>query len=199
MKKLLLATTVMVATAASAASADPYNNSNDSALTGGYIGVLGGYTSTDTESSVAGFSPDVTGGDYGVFVGYKLDHYLEDSLGINAAIEAHYAWSNADDTEAGVELEKDNEWGVSFRPGISISETINPYGIIGYKQAEFEASAGPFVGEETYDGLELGIGTELVAYGDLGFRVEYAHTWYGEEDGIEPDEDTLRAGVAYHF
>tara|TARA_B100000378_G_scaffold260203_1_gene240734 strand:+ start:1287 stop:1859 length:573 start_codon:yes stop_codon:yes gene_type:complete len=190
MTRLLLATAAVVAISAPA-MADNYNNNSPfaSALTGAYIGAMGGYTYVDAD--VPGGDVNLDGGDYGVFVGYKLDQYLQNTIGVNGAIEAHYAWSGADDDG----LEKDNEWGVSFRPGLSISESINPYGILGYKRAEFEAGGD----SEDFNGFELGIGTELVAYGDFGIRAEYAHTFYSEEGDIDPDEDTLRVGVAYHF
>ncbi|MAQ70988.1 MAG: hypothetical protein CL565_02225 [Alphaproteobacteria bacterium] len=194
MTRFLLATAAVVALSAPA-MADSYNNNSPfgSALTGAYVGAMGGYSWSELDTAAG--DVDVDGADYGVFVGYKLDQYLQNSIGINGAIEAHYAWSSADGDIAGADVEKDDEWGVSFRPGLSISESINPYGILGYKRAEFETAAG----SEDYDGFELGIGTELVAYGDFGIRAEYAHTFYGEEDGVDPDEDTLRLGVAYHF
>ena len=199
MTRFLLATAAVVALSAPA-MADDYNRNNSpfgSALTGAYIGAMGGYSWSELDTTAG--DVDIDGGDYGVFVGYKLDQYLQNTIGINGAIEAHYAWSSADGDAGAIDLEKNHEWGVSFRPGLSISESINPYGILGYKRAEFEASAGGLSGEEDYDGFELGIGTELVAFGDYGVRAEYAHTFYGEEDGIDPDEDTLRIGVAYHF
>jgi len=176
---------------------------NDSSLTGFYVGALGGYGWSDLGTSIGNANP--AGGDYGLFFGYKLDQYLQNSLGINGAIEFHYAWSNADDNVAGIDVEKDHEWGVSFRPGLSFlpglssMTAINPYGILGYKRTQYSASAGAISGDESYDGFELGIGTELVAWGNMGLRAEYAHTWYHEENGIDPDEDTLRMGLAYHF
>jgi len=179
----------------SAATSGYTTNTSDStgntALTGVYLGVLGGYSWADLDGTSA--EPD--GWDYGVFAGYKLDRFLQDNIGINGAIEGYYAWSNADDTVSGTNYEKDHDWGVNFRPGFSISETINPYGIIGYRRANFKTIGS----NDNYDGFELGIGTELVAWGDYGMRLDYSHTWYEEKNGIDPSENDIRVGVAYHF
>ena len=195
MTRLLLATAAVVAISAPA-MADNYNNNSPfaSALTGAYIGAMGGYTYVDAD--VPGGDVNLDGGDYGVFVGYKLDQYLQNTIGVNGAIEAHYAWSGADDDG----LEKDNEWGVSFRPGMSIiSNTLNletvPYAILGYKRAEIETPAG----DNWHDGFELGLGTELVAWDHMSTRLEYSHTFYEEKGGIDPDDDSIRLGLGYRF
>lgn len=188
--------------------------SNDvhlSPLSGFYIGGQGGYGWTDLEIEGTGVEPDVDGWDYGVFVGYKVDAILDRTvnnwgLGMNGAIEFHYNWSEADDSIGVVDFEKNHDWGVSFRPGFSaISDMtapfgVNPYLILGYKRAEYEGSiTGVGSASENYNGFELGIGTELVAYGDFGIRLDYSHTFYGEKDGIDPDENNLMLGVSYHF
>ena len=201
MKKLLLTTAALVALSVPAFAQD-MNDGYDDPMTGLYIGAQGGYSWLEADSTVpaAGTEYDLDGAEYGVFVGYKLDRWLEPNFGITGALEAHYDWANGDDTVGGITVEKDSSWGIQFRPGFSISDTINPYGIIGYKRTEFEASAGGVTVDGDYDGFELGIGTELVSYGDLGFRVDYSHTWY-EDNGaaFDPDEHMLKAGVAFHF
>lgn len=169
-------------------------DSGSSALTGAYVGVYGGYGWTDADTG-AGGNFDMDGEDYGLFAGYKLDRLFENNLGITAAVEAFYGWSGQEDDVAGVKLEKDHEWGVSFRPGFSISETINPYAILGYRRTNFEAAGS----DEDYDGFDLGIGTELIAWGNMGLRLDYTHTFYGEENGVDPDEDNIRVGLSYHF
>ncbi len=180
----------------------------DTSLSGAYVGVYGGYGWTDTENS-NGADPSPSGTDYGIYGGYKIDSLLDQTvnqtgLGLTGALELHWGGSTADDTVGGVKIEKGREYGLSFRPGLSFLNsdslfTINPYGIIGYRNTEFEARVANLEFDETYHGFELGIGTELMAYDNLAFRVDYTHVWYGEENGIDPDEDNLRFGVGYNF
>jgi outer membrane immunogenic protein len=175
-----------------------------SPLSGVYLGGYGGYGWTDAE--ISGFEdPDINGADYGFFAGYSLDTLLDRTLGlgINGSLEGFYGWSSADGDAGGVDFEKENEWGINFRPGLSFVDDytwgLKPYGIIGYRRAEFSGSAAGASDSEHYNGFELGLGTELMAMGDFGVRLDYSHVWYGEKDGIDPDEDDLRLGVAYHF
>lgn len=173
---------------------------------GFYIGGYGGYGWTDADIGSA--SADVNGADYGLFVGAELDAFLNGWMGLTGAIEGFYGWSEADDelTVAGipVDVEKENEWGVNFRPGLTFVNQyapfgVEPYAILGYRRAEFSTSSAVGSTEADFDGFELGIGTELVAYDNIGIRLDYSHIFYEEKSGIDPDEDDLRLGVAYHF
>ena len=205
-KLLMLGTALAVVAFAAPAMAEPYanNSSNDvtmSPLSGVYLGGYGGYDWTDASADAVGVDDDLDGADYGVFVGYKLDGIFDRmnglGIGLNGAIEASYGWSSVDSGD----LEKDNEWAVSFRPGLSFineyAHGLNPYGILGWRRTEFKSTAGG--GSTDLDGFELGLGTELVAYGDFGVRLDYSHTFYEDKDGIDPDSDDIRLGVAYHF
>ncbi len=164
-------------------------------LSGPYIGVYGGYDWTDAGAA------DPAGWDGGVFVGFKLDALMKHmngmGIGMNGAVEAFYGMSNADDGP----LEKKNEWGVSFRPGFSVIDSmfsptgLNPYFILGYRNTSFEAAGN----SDRYNGFELGVGTELIARGNFGVRAEYAHTWYDSHNGIDPDSNDVRLGLSYHF
>lgn len=209
MKKLfLLSTAAALLAAAPAIAAEPHN-ANTSPFSGVYAGVYGGYDWSDADTNVAGFNPDIDGWDYGVFVGYRLDQLLDRTnglgIGLNGALEGFYGSSNSDDTVAGVNVEKDNEWGISFRPGLSFLDQmtsplgVTPYAILGYRNTEFEAAGF----DNDFHGFELGIGTELLAYGDFGVRLEYSHVWYSDETiggvNYDPDSDDIRLGVSYHF
>jgi outer membrane immunogenic protein len=200
---LALGITGMVALPAPAhAKKDGHLNGGTTPDTGLYLGLYGGYGWTDTDTDGGG-SADVNGWDYGVLGGYQFGQFIDNNMGLTLALEAFYGMSEADDEVAGVTIEKDHEWGVNFRPGFTMFNDnamgIKPYGIVGYRRAEFEATGGGFTGDETYDGLELGLGTELVAYGDVGVRLEYSHVFYGEENGIDPSENDVRLGLVYHF
>ena len=204
MKKLALATAAILAVSATPALAQDYDDDNMlSPLSGFYAGAIGGFQNGEAETDGDDF--DIDGAEYGAFVGFKADTLLDNTvnrfgLGLNGAIEAHYIWSDADGSEGGIDAEKDNEWGISFRPGLSILDDVspfglNPYGIIGYRNAEFEVDGD----SEDFSGFELGLGTEVLAYENFGVRFDYAYTWYEEKSDIDPSEHTFRAGVAYHF
>lgn len=203
MKKLLLGTAAVVAFALPQMA-----SAQESMVTAPYVGVYGGYGWADTENS-NGADPSPSGTDYGVFGGVKINSLLDQTvnktgLGLTGALEVHYGGSTADDNVGGVTIEKGREYGVSFRPGMSFLNNnaiidINPYAIVGYRNTEFEAKVAGLSADDTYHGFELGLGTELVAYDNIGVRLDYTHVWYGEENGIDPDEDNIRLGLSYNF
>lgn len=223
MKKLLLTTTALLSVSTAAHADDYYkhypNDSNPNAinnhyptsadegkispLSGVYLGGYGGYGWASADTSVG--SADVEGADYGAFVGYSLDTLLDHTIGmgINGSIEGFYGWSDADGSSNGIDYDKKDEWGVSFRPGLSFVNDyalgLKPYGILGYRRTEFQATAAGTTEKEWHNGFELGIGTEVIAHGNIGVRVDYSHVWYDEKNGIDPDGDNLRMGVSYHF
>lgn len=176
---------------------------NTTELSGPYVGVYGSHGWNDVETGVT--EGDVDGWDGGVFAGYKLDAMIERmngfGIGMNGAVEAFYGVSDAHELVGATSVEKENEWGVSFRPGFSVINKmtdpmgINPYAIIGYHNTGFKTAGH----SDRYDGFELGAGTQLIAFGDFGVRAEYGHTWYENQGGVEPDSDEVRVGVSYHF
>lgn len=204
MKKTVLLTAAALIALTGAARADyqqqaTYKDEGTiSPLSGVYVGGYGGYGWSDADFDGGG-SADLDGWDYGVFAGYSLDTLLDSTigLGINGSLEGFYGWSDQDDGS----FDKGNEWGINFRPGLSFVDDytfgLKPYGIIGYRRAEFDSTGGG--DKDWHDGFELGLGTELMAMGDFGIRLDYSHVWYDDEGGIDPDEDDLRLGVAYHF
>lgn len=209
MKSYLIAFALILAAAMPALAQQNQDRTRGttSPMTGAYIGAYGAYNWIDVDSD-AGGGADPDGWDGGVFVGYKFDRLFggnrDVGVGGTAAIEAFYGFSNIDDTSGGLTVEKDDEWGISFRPGLSFldrmtgDQGLNPYGIIGYRNTKFDMS-GALSGSERLDGFELGLGTELVAFRNAGLRLEYSHVWYDSEAGIDPDMDSVRLGVTYHF
>lgn len=196
MTGVALATFATITTPAAAQGANPY------------IGAYGGYGWTDGDTST-GPSLDPSGADYGVMAGFQASHLLGESAGSNAlamlgALEVYYGRSNADDTAGASNAEKNYEYGIRVRPGLAFLDRLSPvdvapYGIIGYRRANYEGIAGGATFDETYNGFELGIGTELIAYDNVGVRLDYTHVWYGDKNGFDPSEDNVRLGVAYHF
>jgi Outer membrane protein beta-barrel domain len=195
--------------ATSALAQNTYND-GDAAVThtplsGVYVGVYGGHNWSELDTDFSALDSNPEGWELGGFVGYKLDALMKNmdgfGIGMNGAIEGFYGASDADDRVAGVDIDKTDEWGVSFRPGFSVVEQlaeplgVNPYAILGYRSTNFE------IGNDVkqFGGFDLGVGTEFVAYGDFGIRGEYTHTWYASERGIDPDSDDVRVGISYHF
>ena len=196
MKKLMLGAAVAVALFG-ATQAQAQGDYIERTELSPYVGVYGGYGWSDADGG--GGTPD--GADYGVFAGIDGDAILNPTinrlgLGISGAIEAHYGLSSQDDGDS----EKEQEWGVNFRPGLSFLNNdyiveVAPYGILGYRGAVYEVNGD----DETFHGFELGIGTEVVAFDNASVRLDYTHVFYGEENDIDPDEDNIRLGLGYKF
>ena len=177
---------------------------------GFYVGGYGGYGWNDVDSDLAGgldFDDDEF--EYGAFVGVQVDQLLGRTMGragvgMTGAVEVYYTESDAEETKDGITMEKDYDWGINFRPGLTFLDQassfgIKPYGILGYRRTNFQASGGGASVDEEYNGFELGLGSELMAYNAFGVRLDYTHVFYKEDDGLDPSEDNLRLGVAYHF
>ncbi len=117
-------------------------------------------------------------------------------LGLSGRVEGHYGLSSSD----GDNIDKENEWGISFKPGASFVADVlpivtEPYAILGYRQTEFEVNGN----DDNFHGFALGLGTEVMAFDDAAVRIEYTHVFYGKENGFNPDEDNIRIGLGYNF
>ncbi len=134
-----------------AAPAQANDGSIDNSMSGFYVGGFGGHTWNNVDVSGAP-SFDINGSDYGVFAGYKVESLLGTNAPINlsGAIEANYGWSHANETHlvgaTPVEIRKDREWGVNFRPGLTFLSSamplgLHPYGIFGYRAADYKSSS----------------------------------------------------------
>jgi hypothetical protein len=171
-----------------------------------YAGGFGGREWTNTDVS-GGPSFNLHPDDWGFFAGYNLGNLdRQSNIGLEGGMEAHYAWTSSGEetnTVSGIPttLEKKHEWGLDFRPGFAVITqamplNVRPYAILGYRQAEFSDSV---TGSSSHSGFDLGVGAELVTYQHFGVRLDYDHVFYGSSDGIDPHENDLRLGVAYHF
>lgn len=147
-KHLSLMAGAALALAFAATPALAQNDTRMTASSGPYIGAYGGYGWTDADTAVG--SADIEGADYGLFAGWELGGMFDRmNLGMHGALEAYYGWSSADDNSGALSVEKNHEWGVTFRPGFDVINdsmplNIKPYGIVGYRRAEFEATARHF-------------------------------------------------------
>lgn len=173
-------------------------------MTGFYAGGYGGYGWTDAD--LAGPDGDVYGGDYGILAGVEIGDFINKTAGtgFSAALQMHYGWSNASDTVGTTTIDKNHEWGVSFRPGLAfLSDTdemgLKSYGILGWRRAEYNVTTAGASTENDFDGFDLGLGAEVMMNRNVGLRAEYTHVFYEQIGGMDPDEDNLRAGVAFHF
>ncbi len=208
MKKTLLISTMLglCLALAPAQAAAPARHSTDM-WSSFYAGGFGGYGWTDGELA-GGPTFDVNGTEYGAFAGYEIGTLIKWPVTLNGALEFHYGWSNADETRtvglAAVQVEKDHEWGINFRPGLAFifdraEMNLKPYGILGYRRAEFDTTTAGVSNSEQYNGFDLGIGTELIAFNNFGTRLDYSHVFYQEKNGLDPDENDVRLGVVFHF
>ena len=204
MKKLLMAASAVALCGVGSAQAQEENFFGTDVSP--YVGVYGGYGWSDAEEDTLDVDADLKGGDYGLYAGVSIDGILDQTvnrvgLGLSGRLEGHYGWSGQDDELGGADIEKENEWGISFKPGLSVIDEIipvaaAPYAILGYRRTEYEVDG---LGDEDYSGFELGVGAELLAYDRATVRLEYTHVFYNEKDDIDIDEDNIRLGLGYSF
>jgi outer membrane immunogenic protein len=204
MKKILLASAAVVAiTAAPAIAADgPYVGANVNFST-----VNTDYTFDDGTDTVEldGFGSDGFGGQ--IVAGYR--HSLNDTFSIGG--EIGFGLSNADSeisvNGTSVDFKKNNAYSISVRPGVKVSDGVLGYGVLGYTQAEFEASSGGNSADDDLNGFVLGAGVEADVANGFRIRGEYNYVAYGDEEytvgsiteNYDPDESIFRVGVVKGF
>lgn len=190
---------------------------------GPYVGAQVGYSVYDIElnasdppdtASVEGFS--ASGAEGGLYAGWGM----KPTPNTYAGIEAEYSWSGAEHTSTTtlsgaattLMVEDENNYGISGRLGWLPSSNTMLYVRAGWQRTELEytgSTSGLGSGSlsQDHDGLRLGIGAEVAMTSDWLLRLDYAHTWYGDEsftDGtasakFEPDNDVFRIGIARQF
>lgn len=192
---------------------------------GPYVGVQVGYSVydmagrvTDTSIPQTNTAEGLSGSDAegGLYAGFGMKM----SPVTYAGIEIEYSWSGAEHsstlTDAGGtvtgKIEDENNFGISGRLGWLPSSNTMLYVRAGWQRVNLEYS-GDLVGvgggslDRDHDGLRLGLGAEMAMAGNMLLRMEYAHTWYGDETftsgtmsaNIEPDNDVFRIGIARQF
>jgi opacity protein-like surface antigen len=201
MKKCsMIAVAALLSVLPLAAQAQPSSHT-DNLRSNFYAGGYGGYGWTNADFSGSP-TVDVNGVDYGAFAGFEVGQALK-PVGLQGGLEFHYGWSNADGRRGTNSVEKDHEWGISLRPGLTFMSDhmpldLKPYGILGYRRTQFD-NVGAGTGSDWHNGFELGLGSELVAFSNVGTRLDYTHVFFKQKSGLDPSEDDLRLGAAIHF
>jgi opacity protein-like surface antigen len=192
-KALYIATTLLLIPGLTLAQSDKLSP---------YIGIYGGYGELHTFSNALNREVFSDGMELGAFAGLKVNKLFGDNSIFNFAVEVNAGTSGVDGGVNGISFEKKHDLGLSFRPGFTIkptsSITLSPYAILGYRRAKF-SSTGTTTSEETFNGFELGLGTNLLNFDNWGVRFEYSRTFYQEDRGVDVDEDAFRLGMGYYF
>jgi len=192
---------------------------------GPYVGAQVGYSVYDIElntsdpsipetEAVEGIS--ASGAEGGLYAGWGM----KPTPNTYAGIEAEYSWSGVEHTSsitdaggtATVKIEDKNNYGISGRLGWLPSSNTMLYVRAGWQRTELEYSGsisglGGGALKQEHDGLRLGVGAEVAMTSDWLLRLDYAHTWYGDETftagtasaKFEPDNDVFRIGIARQF
>ena len=210
--KLLLATAAVVVFSGSAMAADlnipaqpapvvapPASTDWD----GPYIGASIGYGWGTADDTTAVDSTSLTGFFAGGQVGYNF--HLSDNL--VAGIEGDVNWSNEQGTFTGADTGDTYRinWDGSVRGRLGVDlDGILPYAEAGvaFANSTFTPTAASAV-SATYTGWTVGAGVEFKVADHVSANVEYRYSDYGSQtfDGnsIKLTDNTLRAGVNYHF
>ena len=180
-------------------------------------------TATDTSIPETGTIEGLSGSgaEGGLYAGWGMDI----APTAYAGLEIEYSWSGAehttsfsDPTGSGTaRIEDKDNYGISARLGWLPSSNTMLYARAGWQRVSLEYSgdlsglgAGPASGstDVDHDGFRFGLGAEVAMASNWLMRLDYAHTWYQEEDiassgtasaKSEPDNDVFRIGIAYRF
>jgi outer membrane immunogenic protein len=180
-----------------------YRDDYRSDFTGPYIGADIGYNwgSFDVNNpGGADGDAEPDGWEGGLLAGYG---YATNPRGFGgyAGLEAGYEWSGADGDLGGVSYEKNHNWLVTFRPGVTMGDgNALAYGVVGYSRAEFEANGD----EDNLDGLVLGGGTEFGMWrAPIKMRLEYNYIDYEDASlsniDFEGHENTVKTGLVFRL
>lgn len=192
---------------------------------GPYVGAQLGYSVYDIKGTVTDSSIPETGtieglsasgAEGGLYAGWGM----KPTPTTYAGIEAEYSWSGAKHTTTFTDpggtvtgkIEDKNNYGISGRLGWLPSSSTMLYVRAGWQRTELEYSGdvtavGSGSVSRDHDGLRLGVGAEVAMTSDWLVRLDYAHTWYGDETEtsgtvsvkIEPGNDVFRIGIARQF
>lgn len=164
-----------------------------------YIGGQAGYSEFNSEAETTGEEFEGDSFDGGIIAGASYEWPSRFYLGLEGA----YNFANADDTEdvggTDVDIEREDSWSVTLRPGYRVNDPWLVYGIVGFSRTDFEGSVPGYEGDDA-DGLSLGAGAEYTINNNWGIRGEYIYTDYDDVQGFDDNvENAFRAGLLYRF
>lgn len=154
----------------------------ESPLAGIYGGIQGGYDIYD-------FGTNGKGVEGGVFLGYNAP--VGNKIVVGA--ETNFNLSDANSAVAGAKAR--NNYGISARAGFLATDSVLVYARGGYVRSSIRVG----VAKDTFDGYSLGGGIEAAVMENVSVRAEYIYNNYTSSLGIEPTQQQMNLGVAYHF
>jgi outer membrane immunogenic protein len=220
MKKLLLATTALIASAGIAFAADlPHRQAAPAPMlapaftwTGVYAGVHGGYAWGEGKVSFFGptFKNDISGGFGGIQLGYnqQVGHIV---LGLEADVSAGDI-GNSSDFGGGFTTSSRINWmgTIRARAGYAFDRFL-PYvtGGVAIAKNKFNLGAFGLSSEQTHTGWVIGAGVEYAITSNWSAKVEYLYADFGKESyfddilpggvNIDAHVNSVKAGVNYRF
>lgn len=187
---------------------------NTSSWDGPYVGVTLGYSDFTMEVRERfmgdSFRDDFggNGANYGILAGWGFTHgqgYL--------AFEASFGASSADATSSGpggsFKIDQEESYGLSLLGGGFVADWLLLYGRVGWQRTNYEASLSGFGSDdEDFDGVRVGLGSDIRYNENLSFRMEYNRIYYSSEsyrlgdDGrvsFEPEEARFELSAIMRF
>lgn len=196
MRSKLLAATLLAAGMVTSAQAQ----STTQGFAGPYAGGQIGHDSFNARIGDANDNAKLgaNGIEGGIFAGYNFQ--MENFVG---GVEAQLGLTDAQSsgTLGGTDfaLKGKHSYGLSVRAGALLSDNALLYAHGGWTRAKFAVDFGAIDDKATYDGWKAGLGLEILVTENVSARGEYAYTDYEGRFGIEPKNNSVQLGIAWHF
>ncbi|MCO6441696.1 MAG: outer membrane beta-barrel protein [Nitrococcus mobilis] len=182
---------------------------------GPYVGVVGGYQSTDLDwsGSLGGSSASIdslalVGPRVGVVGGWGMWGGND----IYGAVELNAATSTADGSVrvngSGLKLESEETYGASVLFGRRIVPGALLYGRVGWQRLHSTARLGGDSDDQWFGGIRAGAGGMWALSDMVTFRIEYTHSFYRSEKWkdlagttlkVKPRENVFQGGFTVTF
>lgn len=166
---------------------------------GAYLGANIGYGWGTVTSSAGTINPQ--GGMIGGQIGYNF--YLSDGVVLGA--QADMDWSNITDSNA--TYTDTIQWNGALTGHLGFAwDAVMPYVLGGVAFANNKVEAGGGSQDQWHTGWTVGAGAEVMLADNLSAFAEYRYSDYGTKDyggvgvtGVHPTDNTVRAGLNFHF